>query len=101
MSESLENVPLRDICKEAERLTRELIDHLENNLVPRSRELHELVKPDSPFNETGTGVQDITVRNQASTLLESQEFTEQLFLKTRQYLKAIDQQVGAMTGNNL
>lgn len=94
MSESLKDVPLHSVCKEAERLTQELIDHLEQNLVPRTKEVHDLVKPDSPFNTSGAGVQDVTVRNQVATLLESQEFTEQLFLKTRQYLDKIDQSIG-------
>lgn len=94
MSESLKNVPLHSVCKEAERLTHELIEHLEQNLVPRTREVHELVKPDSPFNTSGAGVQDVTVRSQVATLLESQEFTERLFLKTREYLETIDESIG-------
>ena len=100
MPESLENMPLRDVCKEAERLTRELIDHLEKNMIPRTRELQSLVQPDSPFESGGEAgqVKDVTVRNQASALIESQEFTEQLFAKTRQYLKAIDRDVSKMLG---
>jgi hypothetical protein len=95
---SLENIPLRDLCKEAERLTREVIDHLENNLIPRSQELHDLVRPDSPFAESGERIEDITVRNQAATLMGSQEFTEQLFKKTSQYLTEIDRHIIQMTG---
>lgn len=108
MGDSIEKQPLRDICKEAERLTRELVDHLENNLLPRTRELHDLVHPDSPFDPTGPvragqggagpAVADITVRNQAASLLESQRFTEELFLKTSQYLRSIDRQMAALTG---
>lgn len=94
MSESLRDVPLHSVCKEAERLTNELIDHLERNLIPRSKEVHQLVKPDSPFNASGAGVQDVTVRSQVATLLESQEFTEKLFLKMRQHLETIDQSIG-------
>lgn len=89
MSDSLENVPLHTICKEAEHLTRELIDHLDRNLIPRTKEIQNLVRPDSPFNSRGNQVKDITVRSQMSTLLESQEFTEQLFAKTRHNLEAI------------
>lgn len=94
MSDLLRDVPLQSVCKEAERLTRELIDHLEQNLVPRTREVHDLVKPDSPFNTGGATVQDVTVRNQMSTLIESQEFAEQLFLKTHDYLDTIDESIG-------
>lgn len=103
MGDSIEKQPLRDICKEAERLTRELVDHLEHNLLPRTRELHDLVRPDSPFDASGQtvagpAVADITVRNQTASLLESQRFTEELFLKTSQYLQSIDRQMAALTG---
>lgn len=94
----LENVPLQDLCKDAERLTRELIDHLERNMIPRTRDFQALVRPDSAF-DTGKNVQDITIRNQAKTLQESQEFTEQLYQKTSQYLDAIDREVSGLTGN--
>lgn len=94
----LENVPLQDLCKDAERLTRELIDHLERNMIPKTKEFQSLVRPDSAF-DTGSRVQDITIRNQAKTLQESQEFTEQLYQKTSQYLDAIDREVGRITGN--
>ena len=95
---SLENIPLRDLCKDAERLTREVIDHLENNLIPKSQELYNLVMPDSPFAESGERVEDITVRNQAATLQGSQEFAEQFFEKTSQYLAEIDRHIIEMTG---
>jgi len=94
---SLENIPLQDLCKEAERLTRDLIDHLERNLIPRTKEFQGLVRPSSE-DDTGDSVKDITIRNQAKTLQESQEFTEQLYRKTSEYLTAIDQGVGRMTG---
>jgi len=93
-----ENIPLQDLCKDAERLTRDLIDHLERNMIPRTREFQVLVRPDSAF-DTGSQVQDITIRNQVKTLQESQEFTEQLYQKTSQYLDAIDLEVSRLTGN--
>ncbi len=99
MSDSLDDVPLRDVCKEAERLTREVIDHLNRNLIPRTRDLHELVRPDSPFDEGGAGVKDISVRNQVATLLESQQFAEDFFLKTREHLLAVDSHLTEITGN--
>ena len=104
MSESLDNMSLRDMCKEAERLTRELIDHLEKNMIPRTRELQSLVQPDSPFESGGSGgtaVKDVTVRNQTSALIESQEFSSQLYEKARLYLEAIDRDVSRMMGKSI
>ncbi len=97
MSESLANIPLRDLCQDAEKLTKELIDHLERNLIPRTRELHNLVRPESPFAKQGQPVENVTIRNHAVVLAESQEFTEQLFLKASQYFAAIDEQLAEMS----
>jgi hypothetical protein len=58
------------------------------------------VKPDSPFNTAGGEVQDVTVRSQMSVLLESQEFAEQLFIKTRENLEAIDQTIGGSSNED-
>ena len=98
MSDSLKDVPLRDVCKEAERLTREVIDHLGRNLIPRTRELHDLVQPDSPFDEGGAGVKDITVHNKVAAVLESQEFAEQFYVKTREYLQSVDNHLSEIIG---
>lgn len=98
MDEELERIPLRELCREAERLTRELVDHLERNLLPRTRETYELVRPDSPFAAEGQVVADISIRNQVAVLLESQQFTEDLFLRTNRYLREVDRQLEAMIG---
>lgn len=97
MSDSLANIPLRDLCKDAEKLTQELIDHLERNLIPRTRELHNLVKPESPFATKEKPVENVTIRNHAVVLAESQEFTEQLFMKASRYFAAIDEQLAKMS----
>lgn len=97
MNESLANIPLRDLCQDAEKLTKELIDHLERNLIPRTRELHNLVRPESPFAKQGQAAENISIRNHAVVLAESQEFTEQLFLKASQYFAAIDEQLAKLS----
>lgn len=100
MTDSLENVPLRDLCKEAERITRELVDHLEKHLIPRTQELHELVLPDSPKAHSGQHIENITVRNSVSVLLESQAFSEELFEKANQYFNAIDRTLLEITSGS-
>ncbi len=100
MSQALDDVPLRDLCKEAERLTRELIDHLERNQIPKTRELAGLVKPDSPLAPPGHIVPDVTVRTQAATLIDSQDFAAEVFEKASAYFAAIDKAMNAMVANN-
>lgn len=99
MKPSVADVPLRDLCKEAERMTRELIDHLERNQIPKTRELAEVVRPDSPFAPTGQTVPDITVRSSAARLIESQDFAAELFEKLSEYFNVIDRDLKAMVGN--
>ncbi|MBW3538777.1 MAG: hypothetical protein KY476_00755 [Planctomycetes bacterium] len=83
---------LSDRFIHAERMTRELIDHLERGFLPRTRELRKLVNladPDYEFDE----VEDITVRNDAGKLLESDIFTANLHEKLAAYLQSIDDSV--------
>lgn len=96
MSPALDDVPLRDLCKEAERLTRELIDHLERNQIPKTRELATLVRPDSPLAPPGQIVPDVAVRTQAATLIDSQDFAAEVFEKASEYFAAIDRAMNAM-----
>jgi hypothetical protein len=93
---AIENRPLRELFTQAERLSRELIDHLENGFLPKTDSLYRLVEPDgdSPVQED---VEDVTVRNQARVVLESEEFTNKLYKETAQYLTAIDRAVSKMT----
>ncbi len=82
---------LREQFTEAERETRELLDHLERNMIPKIENLRGLVH----VNKTGTGrsqgeVKVVTVRNLAAQVLESGEFTRDLCKNLEQYFQAIN-----------
>jgi hypothetical protein len=88
----LKEMTLREMLADAEHLTRELIEHLDQNFIPRAHALRKLVRPivGSSVNEE---VEDISVRDMVIRTLKSEEFTEELYEKNSQYCAAIDDAV--------
>jgi len=83
---------LREKFKGAEKLSRELTEHLEQGFIPKVHELMRLVEP----LRTGgfaTDVQDVTVRNHSSSALESEKYTDTLCEKLEEHCNAIDSDV--------
>lgn len=94
--QSVEYRTLREKLTEAERLTRELAEHLDQGFRFKAHQLVRSLRdverqPDDP--KTLETVQDATVRQQAALLLESEEFTEEVFASLSTYCSSIDQEV--------
>lgn len=89
---TVDELTLRELVTDAERMTRELVEHLDQGFLPKSRSLARLVAP-SPGDPEYEEIEDLTIRNQSSDLLKSEEFTEQLYRKLEQYYVAIDRKV--------
>lgn len=89
----IEQQTLREMFTEAERLTRELIEHLDQGFLPKSHELARLVRPINGEPPGLNDLEDVTVRTQAGRLLESEAFTEQVYASLDQYSRAIDASV--------
>jgi len=83
---------LREMFSDSERLASELVEHLELGFIPTNEQLIRLVRV-VPDGIEKRRVEDISVRNQAAELLKSDNFTQELFEKLDEYLKAIDQSV--------
>jgi len=88
MDPSLSQLTLRELFTHAERLARELIEHLDQGFLPKLQTMRELARPVDDLN--AEQVPDVTVRNQAKQLLDSDEFTQPLLRKLDDYLQAID-----------
>ncbi len=86
---SPENMTLREVFVHADRFTRELVEHLEQGFMPKAESLVNLVRP-TPDGSPAKNVKDITIRNQVSSLLESENFTEQLSLKLKNFCDVIE-----------
>ncbi len=92
MKRALDQLTLREMFSDTERLTVELADHLEQGFLPKNKQLIRLVRV-LPEGVEKRHVEDISVRNQASELLKSHQFTQELFDKLDDYLDAIDQSI--------
>ena len=88
----IDELPLRVLFTDAERITRDLVDHLEHGFIPKVQALNTLML------EEGEQVEDTTVRNSAATVLEGHAFSRQLLEKLDNYYRAIDRSVSSITG---
>lgn len=82
---SLDQMPLRELFVHAEHQARDLAEHLDLNFLPKLQSLDELLHPKAGAEEA----RDITVRNRATEVLESDKFTQQMLQKIHDGLNAI------------
>jgi hypothetical protein len=85
----IEQMTLREMFSHAERISRDLVDHLERNLLPRSRQLARLVRP-TETESFPADVEDVTVRSHVARLIESEDFTDQVYGRLADFCEAID-----------
>lgn len=95
---TMHDLTLREKFKEANLVARELTEHVQQGFLPRSKQLGRLVRP--KFESTKeyeidpeAGVEDKTIRNEVARVLESENFTDELFQAVRAYLESIDQEI--------
>jgi hypothetical protein len=93
----LDRLTLREKFTDAERLIRELAEHLEQGFCPKVGQTLQLVRP-TPSGLPAANVEDITVRTQVAALLESDQFSDRLYESLEKYLAAIDASVGKIVG---
>ena len=94
---SANELPLREKFTNAERLTRELIDHLEQGFLPKIQQLRRVCRKDEE-----DGVTDKSVRHQCLQLIGSDEFTEKLSGELRELLDGISKEMDPMIyGENI
>ena len=63
---------------------------MDNGFSPKVHRLRQLTRPDQSEQELRK-IEDVTVRNYAAAVLESENFTNQLYRKQMDYLIAIDE----------
>ena|SRR6056297_1744591 len=90
MVDSIEQMTLREKLTEADRLMRELMDHLDNGFIPKTRSLSRALQ------EHGTdtsAMSDMTVRQHAAEIIDDNRYSEKLYEKIGALLVSIDQDV--------
>jgi hypothetical protein len=92
-----EQSTLRELFSTTERLIRELDEHLEQGFIPKAQQANDLVRP-TPSGLPAANLEDITVRNHVAGILESENFTDQLYTNLERYFAAIDSSVSRIVG---
>jgi hypothetical protein len=89
----MEEMTLRDKCREVDRLSRELEDHLQQGFVPKVHELRKLCKPqEADFG----GIPDITIRSQIQQVLASERYTGEIYEALERGLVLIAEDVNGL-----
>ncbi len=92
--ESLAHLTLRDKLKEAENVTRQLIDHLERGYLPKAHQLRRLSRQGLQADQRES-ISDSSIREAVLDILQSDEYARQLCEKTDTFLKSITADVDA------
>lgn len=94
----LETMPLRDRIREAERLTRELVEHLELGFITKIHAVRSLSRKEGPGQ--GEHVADNTIRTAVDAALSSHEYTMDMTRKLERLLDSINREMNSLvTGN--
>ena len=88
----IESLTLREKLIDAEKLTRELVDHLERGFIPKAHQLRRTARhATSPEHQDE--IKDLTVRNSVDQVLKSDDYTRHLCERAVTLLNAIDTDV--------
>ena len=92
-----QQLTLREKLSEAERLTRELIHHVEHGFIPKTQLLRRTTRQGGTAADAGE-ITDLTVRSTAEKVLESDQFTRQVCDQLNSVLGAIRDDVEHLQG---
>ena len=92
MSRPVEGLTLREKCRDANRVVRELIDHLEQGFLPKVGSLRKVARARSQSFDPSQ-VRDVTIRSQAAAILDAEQYTIKLDEEAKQLFTAIAAEV--------
>lgn len=96
---SPESLTLREQLNDADRLTREVMDHLERAFIPQAHELRRVTRVTGE-DDPGAQMADVTLRSQVSNLLKSDDYTQKMTDNLRAYLASIGKEVSRIVVGN-
>lgn len=85
----IEHLTLREKVRDSQQLARDLHEHMTQNFIPKVAELIAVSTPNPDVEER---VADVTIRNQAATVLESERFLSQKEAELSAYAAALVQE---------
>lgn len=89
---SPESLTLREQLNNADRMTREVMDHLERAFIPQSHELRRVTRV-SGEDAPSAQLADVTLRAQVDNLLKSDDYTQKMTENLHAYLTSISREV--------
>ncbi|MBD3675483.1 MAG: hypothetical protein HUJ26_18375 [Planctomycetaceae bacterium] len=89
MSDSTDAMTLQEKVKKSEVLVRELIEHLELGFLPKLKKLYKISRVGKSRSQLEE-IADLTIRTHVSQMLESEQFTEDLFEKLSTLTTALE-----------
>ena len=84
MSDNLDSIPLHDRARQSEKLARELIGHLENEYLPKVRELQAMIAPDA-----ARPAGDLTVREGVRKVFLADATVDETWQQMHAHLESI------------
>ncbi len=96
MHRSPSELTLREKLSEAEKMTRELIHHVEKGFIPKAHDLRRLTRQTSDPN--AEEVTDLTVRAVADQTVQSDQYTRKLCEQLNAMLRCIQDDVEHLQG---
>lgn len=88
----VESLTLREKLIDAEKLTRELVEHLERGFIPKVHQLRRTARRATNPDHQGE-IKDLTIRNSVDQVLRSDDYTRRLSDRAVTLLNAIDTDV--------
>lgn len=88
----VDQLTLRELFTNSERLVRELVEHIERGFLPQVHNLRRITRLGRTAVDSER-IEDVTVRNTVGRVLEGDDFTNQLYENLAAYLAAIDKSV--------
>lgn len=88
----VESLTLREKLIDAEKLARELVEHLERGFIPKVHQLRRTSRRATNPDHQGE-IRDLTIRNSVDQVLKSDDYTRQLADRATTLLNAIDTDV--------
>lgn len=89
MGKSIEGMTLQEKVKNTELLIRELIQHLEMGFVPKLKQLQKVSRVGKSQSQL-EDIADLTVRNHVSQVIETEQFTDELYQRLKEYTEALE-----------
>lgn len=98
---SAAQMTLPELFVAAERHIRELVEHLDRNFVPKADSLVRMLEPRSGARTEARSHRTdyAAIHSQVVQLVESEDYTDEVYSKLESYLRAIDAAVARITAD--